>query len=179
MQRRGQVDLRAAARFSPRPSVFHLDRHYWRPGWVPAPDDEFRATQCALVAGERWIIDGNYSSSLDLRLPAADTIVFFDFPRRRCLLRVAVRTARGWGRDGQAPGCFERIDLAFLRWMWHWHRDTRPRVLARLAEHGRGARQVLLSTPREVTGFLDAAREHAEAVDPGAAGANRAGGALT
>ncbi|GLY67438.1 DNA topology modulation protein FlaR [Amycolatopsis taiwanensis] len=136
--------------------VTHLDRHYWRPGWVEAPDDEFRAAQQAVVVGERWVIDGNYSGSMDIRLPRADTIVFLDLPRWRCLLRIARRTLRGWGRDGQAAGCPEHLDPAFWRWVWRWHRGSRPHLLARLAEQGSHTRQVVLSSPREVTGFLNA-----------------------
>ncbi|HKS46280.1 MAG TPA: DNA topology modulation protein FlaR [Amycolatopsis sp.] len=135
--------------------VFHLDRHYWRPGWVAAPEEKFHAAQRALVAKDRWVIDGNYSGSLHIRLPAADTIVLLDFPRWHCLYRVAKRTVQGWGKDGQATGCPERVDLEFLRWIWRWRRDSRPRALAKVAEHGRCARQLRLSNPREVKAFLE------------------------
>ena len=47
--------------------VVHLDRHYWRPGWTPTPADEWRAQQARLLAGERWIVDGNYGASFDVR----------------------------------------------------------------------------------------------------------------
>lgn len=133
-----------------------LDRHYWRPGWVEAPDTEFRAAQHAVVAGERWVIDGNYSSSLDVRLPRADTVVFLDLARWRCLLRVSRRNVLGWGRDGQAAGCPERLDPEFLRWVWNWARDRRARVVELLTEHGDHTRRIVLSSPREVARFLDA-----------------------
>ncbi|HVV13990.1 hypothetical protein [Amycolatopsis sp.] len=68
--------------------------------------------------------------------------------------RVLWRVARGWGRDGQAPGCPERFDAEFLRWVWRWHTDSRARVLRKLAEHGKSARQILLSSDREVEEFV-------------------------
>jgi adenylate kinase family enzyme len=136
--------------------VIHLDRHYWRPGWVPAPDDEFRAAQRTVVAGERWVIDGNYTDSMDIRLPRADTVIFLDLPRWRCLLRVAWRTLRGWGRDGQAAGCPERLDPEFVRWVWRWARGSRARLLSQIIEQGGHTRRIVLSSPREVAGFLDA-----------------------
>jgi adenylate kinase family enzyme len=40
--------------------VTHLDRLYWQPGWVATDDDRWRQLQAGLVAGERWIVDGNY-----------------------------------------------------------------------------------------------------------------------
>ena len=49
---------------------------------------------------ERWIIDGNYSSTLAARLDAADTAVFLDLPTRVCLARFVWRRLQ----PGDAPG---------------------------------------------------------------------------
>ena len=65
--------------------VIHLDALYWQPGWVATPQDEWRDKQQQLVQQECWIIDGNYTSTLDVRFAVADTIIFLDFPRFRCL----------------------------------------------------------------------------------------------
>ena len=51
--------------------LIHLDVHYWKPGWVRPSDDEWRYRQRALLAGEAWIIDGNYNETLALRLERA------------------------------------------------------------------------------------------------------------
>ena len=40
--------------------VIHLDVHFWKPGWVPAPGDDWTEKQRGLLAGEQWIVDGNY-----------------------------------------------------------------------------------------------------------------------
>lgn len=133
--------------------VTHLDRLYWRPGWKPAPPEEFRAAQEEVVRTAGWVIEGNYRSTMDVRLPLADLVVFLDFPRWLSMWRVVSRTLRGWGRDGQAAGCPERFDGEFFRWVWHWRRDSRGPLLAAIREHGAGAEQVLLSTPREVEWF--------------------------
>jgi adenylate kinase family enzyme len=43
--------------------VVHLDPLFWREGWAPAPPEEGLRALRAAVAGERWIIDGNFLSS--------------------------------------------------------------------------------------------------------------------
>ena len=100
--------------------VIHLDAHYWLPGWMEPQLDVWRERVRQLVLGETWIIDGNYSDTFDLRLTVADTIVFLDVPRHICLSRVIVRSLRSFGRirPDMAPGCRERLDGAFLRWVW-------------------------------------------------------------
>ena len=74
--------------------VIHLDVHYWKPGWVRPSDDEWRERQRALLAGEAWIIDGNYNETLALRLERAETVIFLDTPWWLCASRAFVRGLR-------------------------------------------------------------------------------------
>src|ERR1700733_11230557 len=71
--------------------VIHLDHAYWRPGWDPPPDDEWDEIAPRLAAGDEWIIDGNYSRTVDARARRADVVVFLDYPRVGCLARVLRR----------------------------------------------------------------------------------------
>ena len=115
--------------------LIHLDRHYWRPGWVAAGDARFRADVAALAARPAWVMDGNYGGTLDLRLPRADLLVLCDPPRLRCLARVLRRrwTHRAMSRPDLPDGCPEQIDLEFLRYVWRYPRHSRPKVLAVVA----------------------------------------------
>ena len=135
--------------------VIHLDEHYWQPGWVATPSDEWHAVQRELIAGERWIVDGNYGSTLDLRLERADTVVVLALPRWRCLLGVLRRWLRYYGRDVQAPGCPERVELAFLRWVWNYPTTGRARLQAALAAHADDQTRVIeIQTPVQLRAFL-------------------------
>ena len=46
------------------------------------------------MAGERWVIDGNYSKVRDLVLSRADTVAFLDLPRWRVMSQLVPRTLR-------------------------------------------------------------------------------------
>lgn len=136
--------------------VIHLDRHYWKPGWVETPAEEWNRVVQELMSGERWIMDGNYGGTLAARLAVADTAIFLDFPTWVCLQRVLGRWARHRGRtrEDMAPGCPEMIDFEFLRWIATFRRKTRPSVAAALAERGEALRVVVLRNPREARVFL-------------------------
>ena len=133
-----------------------LDARYWHPGWVGAPEDEWYRTHADLIARDRWVIDGNFFTTLETRLAAADTAVFVDLPAWRCFLRVLRRSARWWGRTrpDMGPGCNERFDPEFLNYVWHFDRDFRPRLIA--AMERRPALQIIpIRNGRERAAFLD------------------------
>jgi adenylate kinase family enzyme len=134
--------------------VFHLDRFYWQPGWVATPDEEWAARQHELFAGEQWIADGNYSRTLETRLPRADTIILMDFPPWRTIPRILWRTTRNHGQCIQAAGCPERYDWEFTRWVATYRRRSRPRVLAKISELAPAATLHVLRNPRAVERFL-------------------------
>ena len=137
--------------------VIHLDSLYWRPNWVETPKPEWRQRVTELVQGEAWIIDGNYSGTLDLRLAACDTVVFLDLSRMTCVRRALGRVIkhRGASRPDMAPGCPERFDLKFLWWIWNYPVRNRPKLEQLFTEYAADKKIVLLSTPTQVEAFLN------------------------
>jgi adenylate kinase family enzyme len=136
--------------------LIHLDQHYWRSGWIEPDKAEWIAKVDELVAGERWIIDGNFSGTMERRIAACDTVVFLDRSRWLCLGRVVARWLRhrGNARPDMAPGCEERLDASFLAWIFGYPERNRPKVLARIAALRPDQRAFVLRSRREVEAFL-------------------------
>lgn len=137
--------------------VIHLDAHYWQPGWVETPREEWVRINEGLVAGERWIIDGNYGGTMAMRVAAAQTIIFLDLPPIICLWRVLKRRVmyHGKTRPDLNEGCVEKIDWEFLKWICiDYPRNTRKRLLERLAQHRDEKQIIILRSPGEVALFM-------------------------
>lgn len=100
--------------------LIHLDREYFGPGWGMPSRPEWRARVRDLAARSEWVMEGNYASTFDLRVPRATAIVWLDAPRWKCLFRVSWRVLRHYGRQRPdlGPGCTERFDASFMRWIW-------------------------------------------------------------
>jgi adenylate kinase family enzyme len=139
--------------------VVHLDALYWKPGWVETPKPEWRRTVEDLVSRDSWIIDGNYSGTLDIRFEACDTAIFLDVPRAVCAWRLLKRKAlyRRGGRPDMARGCDEKLSLEFFRWVWAYPARTRPKVLRLLREAPPGKNIFHLRKRAEIEGFLQRA----------------------
>lgn len=137
--------------------VIHLDKEHLRPGWTEPPKDEWRRRVEELVTRDSWIIDGNFGGTMDIRIAAADIVVFLDLPRTLCVWRTVKRviTYRKETRPDMAEGCDEKIDLEFLKWIWDFPNSTRPNILRRLAE-AEGKKTILrLRSRKEVARFLE------------------------
>ena len=135
--------------------VVHLDEHFWKPGWTPTPRAQWRALQAELCAGDRRIADGNNGATFEVRFERADTVIVLAPPRPVCVAGALRRTVTHRGRAVQAPGCAERVDLEFLRWIWRYPADSRPRLDAALGRHRERLRIVELRSRREAAAFLD------------------------
>ncbi|GAB3096860.1 isopentenyl transferase family protein [Lysobacter terrae] len=138
--------------------VVHLDREYWRSGWVEPERAQWEATVDRLITADRWILDGNFGGTMERRIAACDTVVFLDLPRHLCLWRVLKRRLqhRAKSRVDMAPGCDERLSLHFLWWIWSYPWRRRPALLRRLQQLRAGQRAVILRSDAEIERFLAA-----------------------
>lgn len=136
--------------------IIHLDAEYWRPGWVEPDKAGWAARIDELCARDAWIMDGNYSGTLARRLPAADTIVFLDLPRRDCFTGVFTRwwRSRGRVRDDMGAGCPEKFPSPeLLLWIWRYQRRSRPKIVALLDAARATKRVIVLRSRSEIDRF--------------------------
>ncbi|ARC32757.1 MULTISPECIES: DNA topology modulation protein [Bacillus] len=136
--------------------VHHLDALFWKANWEGVPREEQRKVQKNLIKEEEWIIDGNYGGTMDLRLNAADTIIFLDIHRTICVYRAFKRIVqyRNKTRPDMGAGCEERLDLQFFKWIWEYPNKKKPAILKRLDQLSKGKEVIILKSPNEVKRFL-------------------------
>lgn len=135
--------------------VVHLDKLFWKPGWVETSHEEFDALLAQELAKDHWIMDGNFNRTMPERMKRCDTIIYLDFSRLACLMGVLKRIITTYGkvRPDMGEGCPERIDLEFLKWVWNFNKNKRKSYYELL--NSLGDKQVyILKNRREVNTFL-------------------------
>ena len=150
------LSQKIAARFGL--AYVSIDRDVlWLPGWVQRDKAEQRAIIVTKVQGERWIMDGTNPSTFDIRLPRTDLVIWVRMPRVLCIWGAVSRWLKWMGRTRpeMAPGCIEKIDWEFLRFIWTFEEKFTPRVLAGLAEHGPDVPVLQLKSRGEMRQLLD------------------------
>ncbi|WP_196159826.1 DNA topology modulation protein [Reinekea sp. G2M2-21] len=136
--------------------VVHLDNHFWQRGWVETERSRWIEIQQGFVSQEEWIIDGNYGGTMDVRFAQADTIIYLNLSRYRCIWRAIKRRImyHGKARPDMNNGCTERLDFQFLKWLWRYPRDTHPITWSHIEKVADRAQVIQLKTPGQVRLFL-------------------------
>ena len=114
--------------------VFHLDRMYWNADKTVVDGDIFQERLLSAIREERWIIDGNYGTSIELRLQACDTVFFLDYPLDICLEGIKARKGKvrsdiSWAQPEQEE------DEVYIEFVKRYREDSRPAVLKLLDKY--------------------------------------------
>lgn len=130
--------------------VTHLDAAFYDDEWNELPMDKFAEVQRELVAQPKWVIDGNYNSTLQIRLEACDTVVLMDVSTAAALWGVFSRQIRhGAGHRGN--GVHNRIHWGVIKYVSTYRRKMRPRVMTKIEQFASGHADLVLLTNRRMT----------------------------
>lgn len=135
--------------------VVHLDKLFWKPGWVASPREEMNEKIRIELEKPQWIMDGNFNHTIPERIKYCDTVIYLDFGRLACLWGVCKRilTTYGTVRPDMGEGCPERFDLDFLKWVWNFNKKNRENYY-RLLNETEGVEAIVLKNRRMVKWFL-------------------------
>ncbi|MHA2135100.1 MAG: AAA family ATPase [Candidatus Thorarchaeota archaeon] len=135
----------------------HLDSHFWNPDWTPTPKEEWPDVVRRLIDGDEWVMDGNYSNTLDERMQRADTAIYLRVRRPVAIWRIIKRRIANHGKvRAELPeGCYEKIDLDFLRWIWNHPKRAKSGTFPVLERYSSSEKTVLFLDSREAQECLD------------------------
>ena len=115
--------------------LVHLDLLYWNADQTVVSRSVFLERLQEAVSQDAWIIDGNYASTMEMRLKNADTVFWLDYPTEVCL--AGLRERRGkprpdmlWVERADGEG-----DAEFWEYVRHFRETNRPAILALLARY--------------------------------------------
>lgn len=141
--------------------LIHLDMLFWNADHTTVPREIFHLRLEDALQGEQWIIDGNYSSTMEKRIAACDTVFFLDYPVEVCL--DGIRTRRGKPRPDlpwiETDGTPE--DEEFLMFIRNFERDSRPQVIALLEKYPQ-KRLIRFTGRKQADAFLKNIQEEAK-----------------
>ena len=136
--------------------LIHLDQYYHRPNWEETKQEEWEKIVNSLVQKPSWIMDGNYSGTMDVRIKSADTIIYLDYPTLKCFWRVIIRILKyhGVARSDMANGCKEQFNLEFLHFVATFNYKNRLGIINKLNLIKNKKKVYILKTDKQTDKFL-------------------------
>ena len=136
--------------------LVHLDKLHWYGNWQALSREEFDARLEEVLEGEKWIIDGNFSRTMPLRLQHCDTIIYLDYNRFQCLGGMFQRVIANYGktRPDMGGNCPERFDPEFIKFIWTFNRNNRKLNYTWIAQ-AKHAKAIILKNRKEAKAFLE------------------------
>jgi adenylate kinase family enzyme len=112
--------------------LYYLDMLYWNADRTTVAKEEFRRRLGEVLEKDRWIIDGNYNSTMEMRMAVCDTVIVLDYPTEVCLAgiharRGKVRPDMPWVETGE--------DAEFEAFVRQFREESRPKILSLLEQY--------------------------------------------
>ena len=112
--------------------LYHLDMMYWNADKTTVEKSVFLERLSVVLEKDEWIIDGNYGSTMELRMAACDTVIFLDYPLDVCL--DGIRARRGKPRSDM-PWIETEEDAEFIEFIKSYNEQQKPKVLELLEKY--------------------------------------------
>ena len=124
--------------------LYHLDMMFWNADKTTVERRVFLDRLSAVLEKDSWIIDGNYGSTMEIRLASCDTVIFLDYPTDVCL--DGIRARRGKPRSDM-PWTETEEDAEFTELIKSFDQRKRPQVLELLEKYN--DKNIIVFTGRE------------------------------
>lgn len=131
--------------------LYHIDMMYWTDKGVPVTRQWFLEKHNDVVGQEKWIIDGNFAGTMEIRMAACDTIIFLDYPTDVCL--DGVRRRIGTKRP-DIPWIETREDPVFMEYVSTYNEKVRPNVIEMIKKY-QDKELIVLHSREEANLFID------------------------
>ena len=69
-----------------------MDAVFWDKDWQESPDEVFLPNLEAVLNKDRWVLDGNYTRTVDIKWKDVDTVIWVDLPFLQTLWQITKRS---------------------------------------------------------------------------------------
>ena len=139
--------------------LFYLDAIWHKPDRTHISREEFDEKLSVLLKYDRWIIDGNYSRTMERRMAACDTVILFDLPTEVCLEGAISRLGKA---RIDVPWIDTELDLALKRSIEGFAAEELPRVYELVEKYNKEKTVIVFKSRAEADGFIEKIKEASE-----------------
>ena len=132
--------------------LFYLDAIWHKPDKTHIPRDEFDERIKEIFRASQWIIDGNYSRTIEMRLKECDTVFLFDLPAEVCIQGARERIGKG---RYDMPWIEKEPDPEFEAFIKAFPETTLPKIYSLIEKYKNEKEIVIFKSREEADEYLE------------------------
>ena len=132
--------------------LYYLDAIWHKPDRTHISREDFDARINEIFAEDEWIIDGNYSRTIEMRLEVCDTVFLFDLPTDICLQGAIDRLGK---ERYDVPWIDRELDPKFREEIECFAKNKLPKIYNFLEKHGQNKKIVVFKTREEADKYIE------------------------
>ena len=113
--------------------LYHLDMMFWNVDKTTVSKEIFIERLQEVMSNSKWIIDGNYGSTMEMRIKECDTVFFLDYPTEVCIGGIELR--KGQPRSDMPWIENDNTDKEFISFVNSYNLESRPKVIKLLEKY--------------------------------------------
>lgn len=135
--------------------LYYLDAIWHKPDKTHIPREEFDQRIAEIFETPKWIIDGNYKRTIEMRMKQCDTVFLFDLPVEVCLQGVTDRVGK---ERYDLPWLETELDSEFKQFIEDFPKDTLPYIYELIEKYKDDKRVIIFKSREEADGFIEKLR---------------------
>lgn len=132
--------------------LYYLDMLWHKSDKTNISKDEFDRRLCEILQKESWIIDGNFSRTLEPRLQACDTVFLLDFPVGVCLSGIESRIGK---KRVDMPWVETEFDAEFKQWILDFPKIRLPQIYEWLEKYKNGKEIIVFKSRESADAYIE------------------------
>ena len=133
-------------------SLYYLDAIWHKPDRTHISREEYDRRLAEILQTDAWIIDGNYSRTIEVRLKACDTVFLFDLPTEVCLQGAIARLGKA---RYDVPWIDKELDPKFKSEIESFSENVLPKIYDLLEKYKCDREIIVFRSRAEADDFLN------------------------
>ena len=131
--------------------LFYLDSIWHKADRTHITREEFDMRLSEILGRDSFIIDGNYSRTLERRISVCDTVILFDLPMELCLEGATLRIGK---KRCDMPWIDTELDPYLKREIEDFGTKNLPSIYALIDKYKESKKIIIFKTREEADSFL-------------------------
>ena len=132
--------------------LYYLDMLWHRPDQTNISKEAFDKRLGEMLKADKWIIDGNYLRTLEMRLRECDTVFLMDYPLEVCILGAQSRIGK---KREDLPWVESEFDEEFKQWIIDFPKNQLPRIYELLSQYRESSNIIIFRSRKEAEEYLE------------------------